>query len=121
MEEEPSEDTMLELSTCSGSPELNTHTNYHVPLESEDSKVLDSITGKLKRIFPTLFSTLTSWEKDILDTQPSLSHVISPPSHNTSPPTLAPTSPPHTSHSPLSPLIQQEPQKQLHFPPSELL
>jgi hypothetical protein len=97
VEEELSEDSLLELSTRIDSPEVNTHATYPDPLEAEDSMVLDSISGKLKLVCPTLYSTLTSWEKEQLDTHSFLAPDYTPPLREDTSPLLAPSCPPSTS------------------------
>jgi hypothetical protein len=80
-EEDTSEETMLELSTNLGSPPTISHLHY--PDLSDDSSVpdLDSISGKLKNICPTLFSSLTTLELDFINNIPlnNLGQVSSPP------------------------------------------
>jgi hypothetical protein len=67
LEDELSEETMLELASNLDSPDLNTQINLPDYPEDGISPGLDSITGKLKTICPTLFFSLSSWEKDFLD------------------------------------------------------
>jgi hypothetical protein len=66
-EEEQSEDNVLELSSSMDSLGVNTHATYPDLFDAEDPTTLDSITGKLKQICPTLFFTLTVWEIEQLD------------------------------------------------------
>jgi hypothetical protein len=71
VEEEKSEDSMLELSTRLGSPEVNTLPTYPGIPEAEDSVDLDSISGKLRQVNPSLYNTLTNWEIEQLDAHTS--------------------------------------------------
>jgi hypothetical protein len=67
IEDEMYEDSMLELATNLDSLDLNKQINLRDYPEDGFSPDLDSIIGKLKIIFPTLFSSIYSWEKDSLN------------------------------------------------------
>jgi hypothetical protein len=71
-EDELSEESMLELASNLDSPVA--HTQVHIPDYPDDGVTsgLDSITGKLKSICLTLFFSLSTWEKDLLDNSPLL-------------------------------------------------
>ena len=60
VEEEKTEESMLEISSHIDSPEVNTEDSYPDLLEAKDPADLDSIIGKLKQVCPTLYFTLTS-------------------------------------------------------------
>jgi hypothetical protein len=69
-EEEDSEGTMLDRSTCVASPDIESSRFSPRGYDHEDFSLpepTDSIMGKLKTIFPTLFHSLTSWEINVLD------------------------------------------------------
>jgi hypothetical protein len=61
-EEKQYEDTVLELSSSMDSPRVNTQDTYPNLFDVKDPITLDSITGKIKQICPTLFFTLIVWE-----------------------------------------------------------
>jgi hypothetical protein len=65
--EEQSGETMLDLSSRMDSPVAPTHLSYPDLPTNEDSAVLDSLTGKLKLICPSLYNSLTNWELEHLN------------------------------------------------------
>jgi hypothetical protein len=68
--EEKSEDTMLNFSTRVDSPGVDSRVlNTYFPKAqgANDSDCSYIVTGKLKTIFPSLFFSLSSWERETLD------------------------------------------------------
>jgi len=67
IEEEILEESMLELASFSESPSAPPHP--HLPNYPDDGNTpaLNTSSGKLKTIYPTLFSTLSSLELDLID------------------------------------------------------
>jgi hypothetical protein len=66
-EEEILEETLLELASMADSPTAPYH--LHIPDYPDDGSTpgLDSLSGKLKSICPTLYSSLSSLELDLID------------------------------------------------------
>jgi len=62
-EDEQSEDTMLEISTRLESPRVNSQATYTYFFCAGETTASNSITSKLKNICPSLFFSLTAWEK----------------------------------------------------------
>jgi hypothetical protein len=70
VEEEVSEDTTLHRDNGGSSPEADSvwvGTQYFSPEVPSSPEPLDSLSGKLKRHCPALYSSLSLWEKDTLD------------------------------------------------------
>jgi hypothetical protein len=88
---------MLELSTKMDSLEVYTHPIYPNLSDFDDSVDSNSLTGKLKDICPSLFNTLTTWEKETLNSSftwlPGNSSTRPAPLHQH--PLPAPTPEPH--------------------------
>jgi hypothetical protein len=74
-EEEVSEGTMLDRTTRVESPDVDSCRFSPSGLESPEPSQLahsDTLTGKLKSICPSLFFSLTSWERSFMDSSSSL-------------------------------------------------
>jgi hypothetical protein len=72
VEEEQSEDMMIELSSRLEYPGVNSHATFPDFFGVDDTTALDSLIGKLKKLCPSLFFSLTLWEKDLLDISTTL-------------------------------------------------
>jgi hypothetical protein len=72
IEEEISEDSMLELASFSNSP--TAPSQPYLPDYPDDGNTTDlnTLSGKLKNICPTLYASLFSLELDLLDSLPQL-------------------------------------------------
>jgi hypothetical protein len=71
-EDEQSEDMMLEISSRMYSLGVNTQAATPKLFGADDPVAPDPLTGKLKNICPSLFFSLTSWEKNLLDNSTTL-------------------------------------------------
>jgi hypothetical protein len=74
-EEEESEETMLRKSTRDVSPEVDSFdlgTDNSATKGVNQPETLDTVTGKLKSICPSLFFSLSAWERDTLDSSTTL-------------------------------------------------
>jgi hypothetical protein len=63
---------MLELSNRLDSPADYTQATLPDFSSADDTEVMDSITGKLKHICPSLYFSLSAWERDQLDSSSTL-------------------------------------------------
>jgi len=109
-----SEESMLDLSTRLDSPCDHSTASLSDFSEVVDSTALNTTTGKLKLFCPSLYFSLTAWERDLIDNSPTMVY-FAPSTHSSNPPLPKQSQPltsssvaPHPSpepHTLLSPIL----------------